>query len=145
MKLVVQRVSEAKVKVEGKVVGEINGGLFVLVGFGREDGQKGVEEMARKIIKMRIMADNEGKMNLPVTEVGGEILVVSQFTLYADTKGGNRPSFIKAAEPDKARDLYRYFIAKLIEAGVMVKTGSFGEYMEIEVELDGPVTIITDN
>ncbi len=147
MKLVVQRVDNASVKVAetGKIAGEIGKGLFVLLGVGEEDGEKDVERLVEKLVKLRIMADKEGKMNLNIKDAGGEILLVSQFTLYADTSGGNRPSFIKAASPDKARDLYRLFVSKLVENGVPVKTGSFGEYMEISAELDGPVTILVSS
>jgi len=144
MKLVVQRVKKAEVTRvnEKKVVGEIGIGLFVLVGFKKGDTKETVESLADKLSKLRVMSDKEDKMNLSVRDVGGKMLVVSQFTLYADTKGGNRPSFINAEDPDKARQLYELFIAKLREKNVEVETGSFGDYMEIEAVLDGPVTII---
>ncbi len=144
MKLVVQRVKKTKVvRVEDKkVVGEIGLGLFVLVGFKKGDNEKEVEVLADKLSKLRVMSDASDKMNLSVNDVKGKILVVSQFTLYADTAGGNRPSFINAEEPAKAKGLYELFIAKLREKGMKVETGSFGDYMEIETVLDGPVTIM---
>lgn len=144
MRLIVQRVQRAKVyRVnDGKTLGEIGLGLFVLVGFKKGDSEKEVGILADKISKLRVMSDGEDKMNLSVSETKSEILVVSQFTLYADTKGGNRPSFLEAEEPEKAKKLYELFIEKLREKGVKVETGSFGEYMQIEAVLDGPVTII---
>ncbi|KKQ98427.1 MAG: D-tyrosyl-tRNA(Tyr) deacylase [Candidatus Woesebacteria bacterium GW2011_GWB1_39_12] len=142
MRLVVQRVKTASVKVKKNVVGKIDVGLFVLVGVGKDDSEKDAQILAEKLVKLRIMADSQEKMNLSVKDVGGKVLAVSQFTLYADTTGGNRPSFIKAAEPDKAEKIYNRFIESLKEFGVDVETGRFGEYMEIEARLDGPVTII---
>jgi D-tyrosyl-tRNA(Tyr) deacylase len=144
MKLVVQRVEKAKVvRVDdGSVVGEIGKGLFVLVGFKKGDTEKDIELLAVKLSKLRIMSDEKGKMNLSVSDVDGKILVVSQFTLYADTSGGNRPSFINAEEPKRAKELYEFFTAKLKEIGLDIQTGSFGDYMKIETILDGPVTII---
>ncbi len=144
MKLIVQRVNKAKVKKasDGSVTGEIGLGLFVLVGFKKGDTEKEIKELTEKLSKLRVMSDGKEKMNLSVKDVGGSILVVSQFTLYANTKDGNRPSFIDAEEPNKARELYELFIAKLREKEIKVETGSFGDYMKIETELDGPVTII---
>jgi len=142
MRLVVQRVSQASVKVKDKIVGQIGKGLFVLVGIKKEDTNKEADTLAEKLSKLRIMADKEGKMNLSLEDMDAEMLVVSQFTLYADTSGGNRPSFINAALPDDAKKIYDYFVAKLKERGIKVATGSFGDYMEIETKLDGPVTII---
>jgi D-tyrosyl-tRNA(Tyr) deacylase len=144
MRLVIQRVKRAKVtRVEDKkVVGEIGLGLFVLVGFKKGDSQKDVDLLAVKLSKLRVMSDKEDKMNLSVTDVGGKILLVSQFTLHADTSGGNRPSFINAEDPQKARMLYEYFIKKLKSLEILVETGSFGDHMEIDCLLDGPVTII---
>lgn len=144
MRLVVQRVEKAKViSVEtDEILGEIGTGLFVLVGIKKGDSEKEVGSLAQKLSKLRVMSDKEGKMNLSVSDVGGKILVVSQFTLHADTSGGNRPSFINAENPDKAKKLYELFIAKLKKLGIKVETGSFGEYMKIETVLDGPVTII---
>ena len=144
MRLVVQRVKKAKVLVidTGGVAGEIGKGLFVLVGVKKGDAKSEAEALAAKLAKLRVMADVAGKMNLSVMDIDAEILVVSQFTLYADTSGGNRPSFIEAAEPKLAEEIYEHFIAKLRQLGVKVQTGKFGEYMEIITELDGPVTII---
>lgn len=144
MKLVVQRVKKAKVlRVSDKeVVGQIDKGLFVLVGFKKGDTEEVINQFADKLSKLRVMSDDKDKMNLSVNDAGGKILVVSQFTLYADTKGGNRPSFINAEDPDKAKKLYELFIEKLRSRGIEVETGSFGDYMEIETVLDGPVTII---
>jgi D-tyrosyl-tRNA(Tyr) deacylase len=144
MRLVIQRVNKASVEVTetGKIAGRIGKGLFVLLGIGEEDNEEDVEKLVEKLLKLRIMADKNDKMNLSITDVKGEILVVSQFTLYADISKGNRPSFVKAAGHDKARDLYRLFISKLVEKGIKVETGSFGKYMKISAELDGPVTIL---
>jgi D-tyrosyl-tRNA(Tyr) deacylase len=144
MKLIVQRVQKAKViSVEsGKTFGEIGEGLFVLVGFKKGDTEKDLEYLVEKLVKLRVMKDGEKKMNLSVKDTEGSILVVSQFTLYADTKDGNRPSFINAEEPEKAKELYELFIKKLKEKNVKVETGSFGEYMQIEAVMDGPVSII---
>lgn len=147
MKLVIQRVKKAKVTLErhGEAVGEIDKGLFVLVGFKKGDTKEKINELCQKIIKLRVMSDKEDKMNLSVGDVGAEFLVVSQFTLYANTSGGNRPSFIDAEEPVKAQELYDYLIEKLRKSGVKVETGKFGEYMNIETILDGPVTITLEN
>ncbi len=147
MRLVIQRVKKAKVLVVGKekVVGEIGKGLFVLVGVKKGDTEKEAEVLAEKLFKLRVMADENDKMNLSVSDVKGEFLIVSQFTLYADTSGGNRPSFIDAALPDEAKKIYEHFIQKLKSLGAKIETGSFGDYMEISSELDGPVTIILES
>lgn len=145
MKLVIQRVKEGKVKVNNETVGKINKGLFVLLGVGQEDKPEYTDLLAEKLVNMRIIADKQGKMNLSIKDINGEVLVVSQFTLYADTNYGRRPSFIKAAPPELARELYERFIQKIKEQGVKVATGSFGEYMEIESIADGPVTIILEH
>jgi D-tyrosyl-tRNA(Tyr) deacylase len=144
MRLVIQRVKEAKVSVKekDKAVGKINKGLFILIGVTEGDSREDAEKLAEKVSKLRIMADENGKMNLSIKDVGGEVLVVSQFTLYADTSRGNRPSFIKASVPGLAKDIYKHFVAQLKEKGIKVETGEFGAYMEIDTELDGPVTII---
>lgn len=144
MKLVIQRVKSAKVTVKdtGKVSGKINAGLFVLVGFKKGDTGKDAELLAVKLSRLRIMSDDQDKMNKSILDTGDSLLVVSQFTLYANTNDGNRPSFIEAEEPNKARELYEYFIEKLRELNIKVETGSFGDYMEIEASLDGPVTIM---
>ncbi len=145
MRLVVQRVKKAEVKTvkDGKTVGRISKGLFVLVGVKKRDTLKDAEGLAEKLSKLRVMADKNDKMNLSLKDVDGELLVVSQFTLYAGTSAGNRPSFIDAALPEEAKLIYEYFVSKLKEKGIRVETGSFGDYMEIETLLDGPVTIIT--
>ena len=144
MRLVVQRVEKAKViKVDdGSVVGEIGKGFFVLVGIKKGDVEKTVEQLADKLSRLRVMSDKNEKMNLSVTDAGGSMLVVSQITLHADTSGGNRPSFINAEEPNRAKELYEFFVTKLREKGLTIETGSFGDYMKIETILDGPVTII---
>ncbi len=144
MKLVIQRVKKASVLDEdtGKIVGKINKGLFVLIGVREGDTKKEAENLAEKLAKLRIMADKNDKMNLSVKDVGGEILVVSQFTLNADTSKGNRPSFVKSAAPKLANEIYEHFVAQLREKGIKVETGNFGAYMEIKTELDGPVTIL---
>lgn len=140
-----QRVDQAEVKTEGKVVGKIKKGLFVLLGVSKRDKEEDALFLAEKLAKLRVMSDGKGKMNLSIKDVNGKVLVVSQFTLYADTKGGNRPSFIKAAEPELALRLYNLFIEKLKNFGIEVETGKFGSYMKISLELDGPVTIILDS
>lgn len=142
--MVVQRVKRAKVirVKDKKVVGEIGKGLFVLLSVKKGDSFKEADFLAEKLTKLRVMSDSEDKMNLSVVDTKSEVLVVSQFTLHADTKGGNRPSFINAALPDDALKIYNYFIEKLREKNIKVQTGSFGDYMEIEAVLDGPVTII---
>lgn len=145
MRLVIQRVKRAKVASSGKTVGAIGRGLFVLLGVGQGDKKEYGDILARKLANLRIMADQEGKMNLSVKEIGGEVLVISQFTLYGDASKGNRPSFIKAAPPEVARGLYVSFVEGLREHGLKVKTGSFGDYMEIESVADGPVTVILEH
>lgn len=147
MRLVIQRVNKTEVKIKetGKIVGKIGRGLFVLLGIKKGDTKESADDLIEKLSKIRLMSDENGKMNLSVGDTKSEILVVSQFTLYANTKDGNRPSFISAEEPAKARKLYEYFINKLKNMGIKVQTGSFGNYMEIASVLDGPVTIILEN
>lgn len=140
MKVVIQRVNFAKVN-EAK----IGKGLFILLGIKKGDTQKQADELANKILKLRIMADEAGKMNLSIQDVKQEVLLVSQFTLYANTKDGNRPSFIDAEEPNKAKLLYNYIVKKLKESGLNIQMGSFGDYMKIDAVLDGPVTIVIEN
>lgn len=144
MRLVVQRTKKAKVSVGKETVGEIDNGLFVLVGVKNGDTKSSADILAEKLSKLRVMADKKGKMNLSVRDVGGKILAVSQFTLYANTDKGNRPSLIEAAEPKLASEVYEYFVTKLRNLGVEVETGKFGAYMEIEASLDGPVTIVLE-
>lgn len=147
MKIVIQRVKSAKVtrQEDDKVVGEIKNGLFLLLGIKKGDTEKKVDELVNKILKLRIMADNNGKMNLSVVDTKSEILLVSQFTLYANTRDGNRPSFIDAEEPDKAKLLYEYMVKKFKESGLKIEIGSFGDHMSIDCVLDGPVTIVLEN
>jgi D-tyrosyl-tRNA(Tyr) deacylase len=147
MRLVIQRVSDASVRVDDgkKTLGKIDKGFFVLLGVGKGDNKKNADILAKKLVKLRIMADTENKMNLTVGDVGGKVLVVSQFTLYADTSKGNRPSFFEAADPKKANELYEYFVKRLKNEGVGVETGNFGDYMLINAELDGPVTLLLES
>jgi D-tyrosyl-tRNA(Tyr) deacylase len=143
MRAVVQRVSEARVRVEGAVVGEIRSGLLVLLGIGREDGT-GVPGLAKKVAQLRIFPNEEGRFDRSLLDIGGGALVVSQFTLLADTAKGNRPSFTEAAPPEEAEPLYERFCAELRELGVSVATGVFGARMAVELVNDGPVTIVLD-
>lgn len=144
MRAVVQRVSQASVSISGRAVGEIGTGLLVLVGFAPGDGPAQMEWMATKLQGLRIFADAEGRMNLDVREVGGEMLVVSQFTLYGDVSRGRRPSFVSAAGPDEARRLYDEFV-DVCRAGVVpVATGEFGARMEVSLVNDGPVTLVVE-
>lgn len=147
MRLFVQRVKSASVsKVSTKeIIGRIDLGLFVLVGFKKTDTKQNADILAHKLSKIRLMADEEEKMNKTVTDAKGQVLVVSQFTLYANTKDGNRPSFIDAMDPSSAKKLYEYFVNKLISLNLAVETGSFGDYMQIETILDGPVTIVLES
>ncbi|HNV52653.1 MAG TPA: D-aminoacyl-tRNA deacylase [Tenuifilaceae bacterium] len=146
MRVVIQRVSSSKVDIDGKTVGSIGLGLLVLSGFESADTQEDLEWTAAKITKLRIFDDNEGVMNLSVTDVNGDILAVSQFTLHAKTKKGNRPSYIQAAPPDIAIPLYENFV-KILETEInkKVQTGKFGANMAVLLVNDGPVTIIIDS
>ena len=138
-----QRVSQASVSIDGKIAGAIQQGLLLLVGICPEDGQEDIEYAVRKISQMRIFSDDADKMNLSVQDVGGQILSISQFTLYADTKKGNRPAFTGAAKPDLATALYDQFNQKLAQT-VPVQTGEFGADMKVSLVNDGPVTIVLD-
>ena len=142
MKLVVQRVSNASVEVEGAIVGEIQEGLMVLVGFGENDTQKEADYLSRKLVKLRIFPDENGRMNRSVKDIGGKLLLVPQFTLYAHTKK-NRPSFHKALAPDRATELFDYFAARCSEE-IEVETGEFGAYMRVSLLNNGPVTILLE-
>lgn len=142
MKLVVQRVKNATLSVEGKLISEIGQGLVVFLGVGKDDSQKEIEFFSKKIANMRIFEDEKGKMNLSIKDIGGEILLVSQFTLYANTSHGNRPSFFEAEEPQRANLMYEQFCLSLIDYGIPVKKGVFGADMQIIQHNDGPVTII---
>ena len=146
MRVVVQRVSQSNVKVSGEVIGKINEGLMVLVSFVDEDNDTDLDWMTKKIINLRIFNDDEGKMNRSVQDIGGDILLISQFTLHGSTKKGNRPSFIKAAKPDFANVMYERFINILEESlGREIQTGEFGGDMKVSLVNDGPTTIIIDS
>ncbi len=146
MKVVIQRVSEASVTINKIVNGKIGVGLLILVGFEETDSQEDIEWMSGKINRLRIFGDENGNMNLSVNDIGGELLVISQFTLHANTKKGNRPSFIKAAKPDVAIPLYKNFIAQLDkETSKKIQTGEFGADMKVALINDGPVTITIDS
>ncbi len=146
MRLIIQRVKNASVTIENAIFSSINAGLMVLVGIEDADDEKDVDWLVQKLTNMRIFSDAEGKMNLSVKEINGEILIVSQFTLHASTQKGNRPSFIKAARPEKAIPLYDSLIEKLNkDLGKECKTGSFGADMLVELINDGPVTIFVDS
>jgi len=145
MRAVVQRVTRARVTVEGEVTGEIGAGLLVLLGVGQSDGKPDAEYLAEKITGLRVFEDSGGKMNLSVAEAGGAVLAVSQFTLYGDVRRGKRPSFDAAAQPGPARELYEYFVEKVREAGLRCETGRFQAMMQVELVNDGPVTILLDS
>ena len=145
MRAVVQRVSRARVTVNGEVAGEIERGLLVLLGVSVDDTDADADYLASKIAKLRIFDDAGGKLNLAITEVGGAVLAVSQFTLYGDTRGGNRPSYITAARPEEARRLYEYFVERIRALGLRCETGRFQEQMKVELVNDGPVTILLDS
>ena len=146
MRVVVQRVSQSNVKVSGEVIGEIKEGLMVLISFVDEDNDTDLGWMTKKIINLRIFNDDEGKMNRSVQDVGGDILLISQFTLHGSTKKGNRPSFIKAAKPDFANVMYERFIKVLEQSlGKEIQTGEFGGDMKVSLINDGPTTIIIDS
>lgn len=145
MRLVVQRVKEASCTVDGNVTGKINNGFMVLVGFGSDDNKTIVEKMANKLAKLRVFEDSDGKMNLGLNDINGDILSISQFTLYADCSKGNRPSFNLALKGEEAIKLYDYFNEVLRQLGFKVETGIFGADMKIKLLNDGPVTIIMDS
>lgn len=144
MRVVLQRVSRARVTVDGRATGEIDRGLLLLVGFTAGDTEEALAWMADKLVGLRIFPDDEGKMNRSVDEAGGDLLVVSQFTLYGDTRRGKRPSFIEAARPEVAIPLYERFLALLRATGRRVETGEFGAMMDVELVNDGPVTLILE-
>lgn len=142
---VIQRVSEAKVEIEGKIKGEIRSGLMILLGIEGADGKEDIDWLSRKIVNMRIFDDEEGVMNKSIKDIGGDVLLVSQFTLHASTKKGNRPSYIKAAKPEIAIPIYQYFIKQLeADLGKEIRTGEFGAMMQVSLTNDGPVTIVID-
>jgi D-tyrosyl-tRNA(Tyr) deacylase len=145
MRVVVQRVSRAQVTVGGEVAGKIGRGLLVLLGVAGADTEADADYLVGKVAGLRIFEDDGGKMNLAAEDAGGEILVVSQFTLYGDIRRGKRPSFDAAAPPEKARQLYEYFVARLRTTGLVCETGRFQQEMQVELVNDGPVTILMDS
>lgn len=145
MKAVIQRVKYAAVRTEGSIIGKCNSGFMILLGVGQEDTQKDVEVLVNKIVKLRVFEDEAGKMNLSIQDVGGEMLIISQFTLYADCRKGNRPSFINAAPPAVSKPLYEKFVEMVKNAGIHTECGEFGADMKVELLNDGPVTIILDS
>jgi len=145
MRAVVQRVSKGRVTVEGRETGSIGKGFVVLLGVSGEDDMEDVQYMAEKVVNLRVFEDTDGKMNLSLKDVGGELLVVSQFTLYGDCRKGRRPSFTQAAPPIKAEELYREFVKACREKGVTVETGQFQAHMEVALVNDGPVTLIIES
>lgn len=145
MRAVIQRVTRASVEIDGEVVGRVGQGLLVLLGVAKGDGESDVRHMVEKIAGLRIFGDQQGRMNLAIGEVGGQVLVVSQFTLLGDTGKGRRPGFDLAAPPDVARLLYERVVAGVKERGLPVETGAFGAHMRVTLENDGPVTFILDS
>lgn len=144
MRAVVQRVSEASVQVDGQVVGAIGAGLLVLLGVGRDDSEQTAEKLLAKLTRLRIFEDADGKTNLSLADVGGQLLVVSQFTLYASCRKGNRPSFTDAGAPDQAKQLYEWFVERAREEVPVVETGQFGANMAVSLVNDGPFTVVLD-
>ena len=144
MKIVVQRVSKAQVEVEGKIVGKIEKGFLVLLGVTHGDTKEQADYIVKKLCNLRIFTDENGKMNLSLKDVWGELLIVSQFTLYADTSSGNRPSFINAEKPEEANKLYEYVCKECEKKGIKVEKGIFGAHMKVSLLNDGPVTIIIE-
>ena len=145
MRAVVQRVTRAKVTVDGKIVGEIGAGLLVLLGVSEDDSQDDASYLADKLVGLRIFPDDEGKMNRSLAEMGGQMLIVSQFTLFGDCRKGRRPSFIKAARPELADSLYRVFVVEVQGRGIQTATGQFQAHMDVELVNDGPVTLLVDS
>lgn len=144
MKVVIQRVKSSSVSVAGEIVGEINQGLLILLGITHDDTKDQCDWLANKVINMRIFSDSEDKLNLSVKDIAGSILLISQFTLYAEAEKGNRPSFTSAARPEIAKPLYEHFIDKLKANGIQVESGIFGADMQVELINDGPITIILE-
>lgn len=144
MRIVLQRVTSASVRVDSEVIGAIKTGFLILFGAGHDDTEEDCRRLADKIANLRIFSDENGKINLSLADVGGDILVVPQFTLYADCRKGNRPNFIQAAKPEMANALYEYFVEYLREKGKHVETGSFGADMKVELLNDGPFTLILE-
>ena len=144
MRLVIQRVKHSSVTVDNKIVGKINEGFMVLLGVGPNDTTNEADYLVQKLVKLRVFNDENGKMNLSLKNINGELLIISQFTLYADCAKGNRPSFSDSAKPDKANELYEYFIEKCKEENIKVEHGIFGADMKVELLNDGPVTIVLE-
>jgi D-tyrosyl-tRNA(Tyr) deacylase len=145
MKAVIQRVSQAEVIVDANIVGKISGGLVLLIGIDEEDEKSDADWLVQKILKLRVFGDAEGKLNLSVSDISGEILCISQFTLITDYKKGNRPSFIKAAKPEKAIPLFDYFKTEIAKSNLKTESGIFGADMKVSLLNDGPVTIVMDS
>lgn len=145
MKIVVQRVLEASVKVNKEIVGKINAGLMLLIGISEDDQETDADWLIHKIINLRIFSDEDGKMNKSIQDISGEILCISQFTLLADYKKGNRPSFLNAAKPEVAIPLFNYFKSKISESNLKIESGIFGADMKVSLVNDGPVTIVLDS
>ena len=145
MRVVIQRVNKAKCEIDGKITGEIGQGYMILVGFGQDDNKETVDKMVKKVLNLRIFEDENQKMNYNIGKIGGSILSISQFTLYADCTEGNRPSFANALNPVEATKLYDYFNESLRRNGVNTQTGVFGADMQISLVNDGPVTIVLDS
>jgi D-aminoacyl-tRNA deacylase len=145
MKAVIQRVRQSSVRVENETVGKINGGLMVLIGVSEQDSEKDAEYLAEKIVNLRIFEDENKNMNLSLIDIRGEMLVVSQFTLLGDCRKGRRPSFVKAAKPDKAKELYEFFVTTVEKKGVSVATGRFRAMMDVELINHGPVTFVLES
>ena len=145
MKAVIQRVTQSKVSVGGKTVGQIKRGFTILFGVGQEDDESIIPKFAEKIVNLRVFQDDDAKMNQSLLDISGEVLLISQFTLYGDCKNGRRPSFIKAANPEKGRALYEQIADAIRSYGISVATGEFGAYMDVEISNDGPTTIILDS
>jgi len=144
LKVLIQRVSQGSVTVDGEVVGEIGPGFVLLVGVTHDDGEEEAAWLARKVAGIRLFEDDAGKMNLALSDVGGQVLVVSQFTLYGDASKGRRPSIIDAARPEQAEPLVDYFCERLREHGLQVETGVFGASMQVQIHNDGPVTLMLE-
>ena len=144
MRLLVQRVIKANVKVDDKIIGKINKGFLVFLGITHTDDEQTAEYLVKKLINLRVFKDENKKMNLSIRDINGELLIISQFTLYANTKDGNRPSFTDAAKPEYAEKLYEYFIKKCKEENIVVQTGKFGADMKVELINDGPVTVMLE-
>lgn len=145
MRAILQRVTKGSVTVDGQVVADIGLGYVVLLGVGHEDTQEKARELAEKTVYLRVFSDEDGKMNRSLLDIGGEMIVVSQFTLHADTSRGRRPSFVNAAKPEHAKPLVDYFIEQVSQFGIRVQSGIFGAHMVVDIQNDGPVTITLEN